>query len=402
MRVTHVITRLIVGGAQENTIASVLGLRARPGLEVDLISGPTYGPEGSLVSSFELGVSSLKSAAPLENSKLETQNPKLTTVPELVRPVHPLKDFIALRKLEKIFREQQPDIVHTHSGKAGVLGRLAAARVGVPVIIHTIHGPSFGNFQNELSNFVFRAAERRAAKVTTHFVTVADAMRDQYLAASIGRRDQYTRIFSGFPLAPYLAAKNDLQLRARLGLAPDDIVIGKIARLFKLKGHDDLFAVAPEIVRRNPRVKFLLVGDGEWRQKFERQAEQLGLRNNFVFTGLVSPTEIPALTGIMDILVHLSRREGLPRALPQALAAGKPVVACDCDGAREVCRDGVTGFLIPPGDLPRLTARLLQLAGDATLRERFGQCGQRFVRENFAVEKMVGELHALYLRLARK
>ena len=396
MRVTHVITRLIVGGAQENTIASVLGLRQKPGLKVDLISGPTTGPEGSLVQSSGFKVHGSGNPEP------ETLNPELRIVPELIRPVHPLKDFIALRKLETIFRERKPDIVHTHSGKAGILGRLAAARAGVPVIIHTIHGPSFGNFQNSLANLVFRAAERRAAKITTHFVTVADAMRDQYLTAGIGRREQYTRIFSGFPLAPFLAAKNDLQFRARLGLAPDDIVIGKIARLFKLKGHDDLLAVAPELVRQNPRLKFLLVGDGEWRQKFEQRAEVLGLKNHFVFTGLVPPAEIPALTGIMDILVHLSRREGLPRALPQALAAAKPVIAYDCDGAREVCLENKTGFLVLAGDLTQLTNRLLQLASDAALRERLGKSGQEFVRENFAVEKMVDELHALYLRLAWK
>ena len=384
MRVTHVITRLIVGGAQENTIASVLGLRAKPGLEVDLISGPTSGPEGSLK----------KNVAAISGL--------LTVVPELVRPIHPLKDFIALRKLEAFFRERRPDIVHTHSGKAGILGRLAAARAGVPVIIHTIHGPSFGDFQGGLSNLIFRAAERRAGRGTTHFVTVADALRAQYLAAGIGRPGQYTRIFSGFPLAPFLAAKNDLQLRARLSLTPDDIVIGKIARLFKLKGHDDLFAVAPEIVRRNPRIKFLLVGDGEWRGRFENLARARGLEKHIVFTGLVPPAEIPALTGIIDLLVHLSRREGLPRALPQALAAGKPGVVYDCDGAREACRENETGFLVRPGDLPQLTARLLQLAGDAALRERLGRSGQRFVRENFAVERMVDELHALYLRLTRK
>ena len=381
MRVTHVITRLIVGGAQENTIASVLGLRRKPDLEVSLISGPTYGPEGSL------------------ENKVAAIPGLLTVVPELVRPVHPLKDFVALRKLEQIFRTTRPDLVHTHSGKAGILGRLAAARAGVPVIIHTIHGPSFGNFQGALANFIFTAAERRAARVTTHFVTVANAMTEQYLAAGIGRPDQYTRVFSGFDLAPFLAAPNDLSLRAKLGLTPADIVVGKIARLFELKGHDDLFAVAPEIVRQNPRVKFLLVGDGPWRQKFEQQANTIGLRKHFIFTGLVPPGEVPALTGIMDLLVHLSRREGLPRALPQALAAARPVVATDCDGAKEVCLEGETGFLMPPGDLPALTARVLQLAGDPVLRECLGRTGQQFVRENFTVERLVDEQHALYLRL---
>jgi len=381
MRVTHVITRLIVGGAQENTIASVLGLRAVPGWEVDLMAGPTTGPEGSLEDS------------------LAAMPGVLSIVPELIRAVHPWRDWQALRHLEKIFRARRPDIVHTHSGKAGVLGRLAAAHAGVPVIIHTIHGPSFGRFQSAPANAFFRAAERHAGRVTTHFVTVADAMRDQYLAAGIGRPDQYTRIFSGFPLEPFLAAQNDLSLRARLGLTSEDFVVGKIARLFALKGHDDLFQVASALVRACPRMRFLLVGDGPWHDRLTAQARSLGLEKHFIFTGLVPPAEVPRYVGIMDALVHLSRREGLPRALPQALAAGRPVVAYDCDGAGEVCRDNETGFLIASGDQTQLRDRLLQLAGDSALRERLGQQGRAFVAEKFPVQGMVDALHALYLRL---
>ena len=382
MRVTHVITRLIVGGAQENTVASVLGLRQKPDLEVDLISGPTTGAEGSLASQF--------AGAP----------GMLSIVPELVRPVHPLKDFLALRKLEKIFREQKPDLVHTHSGKAGILGRLAARRAGVPLILHTIHGPSFGAFQNGLGNFLFTAAERRAARATDHFIVVADAMTTQYLAAGIGRPSQYTKIFSGFLLEPFLTAKNDPALRARLGLQPEDFVVGAIARLVPLKGHDDLFAVAPELVRRCPQMKFLLVGDGEYRARFEALARSLKLERHFVFTGLVPPGAVPALVGVMDALVHLSLREGLPRALPQALAAAKPVVAYDCDGAREVCLENETGFLLRPGDLAGLKNRVLQLASDPALRETFGRRGQNFVRQNFSVEGMVDGIYHLYQKLA--
>lgn len=381
MRVTHVITRLIVGGAQENTVASVLGLRKKPCLQIDLISGPTTGPEGSLENSF-------------------SENPGLLTVlPELVRPVHPWPDGRALCRLIEIFRRTRPDIVHTHSGKAGILGRLAAARAGVPVIIHTIHGPSFGAFQGALPNLLFRAAERFAARRTTHFVSVAHAMTEQYLAAGIGRRDQYTRIFSGFPLEPFLAATNDPALRNRLGLQPDDFVVGKMARLFALKGHDDLFAAAPGLVHRCPHLKFLLVGDGPWRERLETTARATGLEKHFVFTGLVPPDEVPRYVGIMDALVHLSRREGLPRALPQALAAARPVIAYDCDGAREICLENETGFLIPPGDLRQFSDQLLLLAGNTPLRERLGRRGREIVRENFSVEKMVDDLHELYKKL---
>jgi hypothetical protein len=218
MRVVHVITRLILGGAQENTVASVLGLRGKAGLDVRLVSGPTTGPEGSLESSF----AGWPHALAIER--------------HLVRPVSPVQDLAALRSLTKYFRRERPDLVHTHSGKAGILGRLAAHRARVPLIVHTIHGPSFGPFQGPLANLAFRFAERRAARHTTHFVSVADAMTRQYRAAGIGRDDQFTRIFSGFPLEPFLHAQNDPARRARWNLAPADFVVGKIARLAELKG----------------------------------------------------------------------------------------------------------------------------------------------------------------------
>jgi glycosyltransferase involved in cell wall biosynthesis len=382
MRVTHIITRLVVGGAQENTVASVLGLRQKPGVEVHLLSGPTTGPEGSLESEF-------------------AGTPEIfTRVPALVRPVHPLKDWLALRQLEKILREHKPDIVHTHSGKAGILGRLAARRAGVPVIIHHIHGPSFGPFQGWPANWIFTAAERYAARTTTHFVCSAQAMTRLYLAAGIGRPEMYTRIFSGFPVEPFLNATNDLALRRQLGFDENHFVIGKIARLFKLKGHADLLAAFQKILPQIPHARLLLVGDGALRNEIENQVRALGLQGKVIFTGLVPPGEVPRYVGIMDCLAHLSAREALSRALPQALAAGKPVVAYDFDGAEEVCLENETGFLVRTGDTATVAQRLLQLANDAPLRERLGRRGQQFVRENFAVEQMVDKLYALYLKLA--
>ncbi|HAV63769.1 MAG TPA: glycosyl transferase group 1, partial [Verrucomicrobiales bacterium] len=204
MRVTHVITRLVVGGAQENTIATVLGLRARHGVDARLVSGPTIGPEGTL------------------EDRVRQEPGVLTLAPNLIRAVHPLRDWLALGWLTREFRATRPDIVHTHSGKAGVLGRLAAKRAGVPLIIHTIHGPSFGGFQGPVANSVFTWAERRAARVTDHFIAVSQAMIDQYLTAGIGRPDQYSLIYSGFDLKPYSESVNDPELRAKLGFGPKD------------------------------------------------------------------------------------------------------------------------------------------------------------------------------------
>jgi glycosyltransferase involved in cell wall biosynthesis len=386
MRVTHIITRLVIGGAQENTLATIRGLRNKPDLDVKLISGPTIGPEGSL-----------ENAA---HEIFKQQSSDFTLIPELVRPVHPLKDFIALRKLEKLLRAQKPDLVHTHSGKAGILGRLAAKRAGVPVILHHIHGPSFGNFQGALANLVFTVAEKRAAKVTDHFFCSASAMTKLYLAAGIGRPEMFTRIFSGFDLQPFVNTTNDLALRKQLGLDASHFVIGKIGRIFKLKGHADLINTFAKILPQVPHARLLFVGDGALRGEIENQIRALGLAGKVVFTGLVKPNEVARYVGIMDCLAHLSYREALSRALPQALASGKPVIAYDFDGADEICLDNETGFLIRTGDIETAAKRLLQLAGDGALRKKFGERGRQFVKENFSVEKMVADQYAVYQKLA--
>jgi glycosyltransferase involved in cell wall biosynthesis len=300
----------------------------------------------------------------------------------------------------RILHEQQPHAVHTHSGKAGILGRMAARRAGVPIIIHHIHGPSFGGFQGAAANLVFTAAERHAGRFTDHFFCSAGAMARIYLAAGIGRPEQYTRIFSGFNLDPFAQSANDPEFRRQLGLSPEHFVIGKIARLFKLKGHSDLLAAFAAVLPQLPHARLLLVGDGRLRGELERQSRELGVSDKVVFVGLVRPAEVARHVGIMDCVAHLSAREALSRALPQALAAGKPVVAYDFDGADEVCRNNETGFLIRTGDVPAVTEKLIRLARDPALRERLGRCGQVFVRENFPVEKMVADQYAVYLRLA--
>lgn len=381
MRVTHIITRLIVGGAQENTVATVLGLRTKTGVSVSLLSGPTHGPEGSL------------------ESAVAAYPGLLTVVANLVRPVSPAKDWLAWRHLTRLLRATRPDVVHTHSGKGGILGRLAARRAGVPVIIHHIHGPSFGPFQGPVANAVFTAAERYASRCTTHFIVSANAMMSLYLGAGIGRPDMYTRVLSGFDVEPFVCATNDPAVRARLGLGAGDFVIGKVSRLVPLKGHSDLLSALEHLLPQCPNARLLLVGDGSSRADLEAQAHSMGLREKVVFAGLVPPGEVPRYIGIMDCLVHLSYREALSRALPQGLAAAKPVVAYDFDGADEICLEGRTGFLVRTGDFAGVAQRLAQLASDPELRARLGQTGQAIVREQFPVERMVDQLYQLYVKL---
>jgi glycosyltransferase involved in cell wall biosynthesis len=303
---------------------------------------------------------------------------------------------LALVQLTRLLHDRRPDLVHTHSGKAGVLGRLAARRAGVPVILHHIHGPSFGPFQGPAANWVFTAAERRAARATTHFVCSANAMTRIYLGKGIGRPEMFTRVFSGFRVEPFLSATNDPALRSRLGLPAEAFVIGKIARLAPLKGHEDLFEALRALLLQWPSARLLIIGDGPLRARLEARGRELGLADRIVFTGLLPPAEVSRYVGVMNCLAHLSSREAVSRALPQALAAGKPVVAYDFDGADEVCLEGKTGFLVRAGDVQRVANRLLELAKDSALRERLGRTGQDFVKHEFPVEGMVEKIYQLY------
>jgi len=380
MKICHVITRLIVGGAQENTVSTCTGLR-KLGHDVDLVIGPQTGPEGSLYD------------------QAKAAGVPIIVVDELRRAPNPWLDVSACLALRRLFVSKRYDVVHTHSGKAGLTGRLGARMARVPIIVHTIHGPSFYRYQNPIGNWVFRWAEQAAGACTTQFVSVADAMTQQYLAAGIGEPDKYVTIHSGMNIDAFLNATRDDALRELLGISKSDLVVGKIARLFRLKGHEFLFEAAPRIVEAVPNVKFLLVGDGIYREHFERQAAEMNLRNHFVFAGLVPPEEIPRYVASMDLLAHLSLREGLPRALPQALACAKPVVAFDVDGAREVCIDGQTGLLVRAEDARALAVAVIRLLQDAGLARRMGAQGRELVKERFSETRMVQQLDQLYRRL---
>ena len=200
-------------------------------------------------------------------------------------------------------------------------------------------------------------------------VSVADAMTELMVSAGVAPREKFTTIYSGMEVEPFLqSGEHRERVRRELGYRPEHVVIGKIARLFQLKGHDDVIRAARSVVDAEPNVRFLLVGDGVLRGRLERQIAAAGLADHFQFTGLVPPERIPELIAAMDIVVHASLREGLARVLPQALIAGKPVVSYDVDGAREVVIPDETGFLVPPRDVDGLAAALKRLAADPALR----------------------------------
>ncbi|HBN75692.1 MAG TPA: glycosyltransferase family 1 protein [Planctomycetaceae bacterium] len=385
MKIAHIITRMIIGGAQQNTLHTIEDHLRINGDDVSLITGPTTGPEGSLMD------------------LVHASGCRVIEIPSLLRKLQSLQELAALRQIKSALKELQPDIVHTHSSKAGIIGRKAAYDLKLPCV-HTIHGAAFHYGQNKILYRVYRKAEKIAQKWTDHYISVADAMSQQYLEAGIGRPEQYTTISSGFDVEPFLQKPTErASLRKEWGLNDEHILIGKIGRLFPLKGHDAIIAVAADVIRQAPQVRFLFIGDGILREQYQNEIREQGLQDHFIFTGLVDPTEIPRLMQATDIVAHTSQWEGLARVLPQALISAKPVVSFDIDGAREVTIPNETGCLIPRNDLTGLTLALVQLANDEEMRTRFGKNGRERFTDQFRHQTMSRRIREVYEQvLARR
>ena len=380
MRIVHVITRLILGGAQENTLLTVEGLHHRHGDDVTLITGPAEGPEGDLFD------------------RAERRGLKVELMPELVRPIRPATDWTAYRKLREAFRRLEPEVVHTHSSKAGILAREVAWAERVPLVVHTIHGLPFGPSEKPWRNRLYVALERRAARRCHAIVSVCDAMTAQALAAGVGRPDQYETVYSGMEVEPFLDPPRPREeVRRELGLADDEVAFATVARLFERKGHEDILSVAPQILREAPEARFVWIGSGILREKLEAEAEAIGVRHAIRFTGLVPPGRIPELLNACDVVLHPSYREGLARVLPQGMIVGRPAISYDVDGAREVVLPE-TGILVPFLDRAGLARAILELAGDPERRQRLGSEGRRRFADQFRHEAMVDRLRSLYER----
>ncbi len=405
LTILHISTRLILGGSQENTVLSCEG-QANLGHTVHLAFGPIYGPEGSLLDR-------VRAFRTHDNRRIEHHE-----VPHLLREIAPLADRKCLAELTRLIERTRPDIVHTHSSKAGILGRAAAWKVSQrspdhrPAVVHTIHGPPFmpgDDLKTRLKNHLYTLAERHAAKRCHTIVSVADAMTEQFLARRIGHPDQYITVRSGMETQRYLRpAPGETRdaVRAELNIPPEAFVIGTVARLAEHKGHDTILDALGNDLRTDPRWRLLWVGDGWWADRLLARVRSMGLEKQVITTGLVPQERIPAMMRAMDVLCHPSEREGLPRTVPQALLCAVPVVASDCDGTPEACLDPftdpaipparATGRLFPVGNADKLRAAIRWMHENPAERHRLGQQGRALCATTFSAETMVARLEDVY------
>lgn len=388
MKIVHVITRLILGGAQENTLITCK-LLAQRGHDITLVTGPALGPEGELFD------------------QAQGQGYKVIVVDRLRRAINPVNDAISYFQIKKLLRQLQPDIVHTHSAKAGILGRFAGYSLkgewteNLPAVVHTIHGLAFHPYQSAVLNKFYISVEKSAAKRTDFFISVADAMTAQATAVGIGKPEQYVTAYSAIDEDDFLEPisqqrRNDF--RRGYGISEDAVLVVTVARLFMLKGHDYIIESAKELSKRFGKCVWLFVGDGNLSEQYKRQVQELGLADRIKFTGLLPPSQIPLAVQSSDVLVHCSLREGLARTLPQAMLCGRPAISFDVDGAREVVNEN-TGRLIKAKNVEQLIGACAELIENADLRIKLGEQGRESVKKKFAPDTMVDTIEEVYRKL---
>lgn len=379
--VIHIITKLEFGGAQQNTLYTVSALDREKFTPVLMT-----GPEGYLMD------------------EARGHDIELQVVPSMERPISPAADRAAYRELVRLLVSYRgkPAIVHTHSSKAGILGRWAARRAGIPVVIHSIHGFGFTPAQSAAKRWMFVTAEKATSRITDHFIAVSHANREEGIGLGLFPPEHCTVIRSGFDLKQFSDAdamdvvqgiidKEDL-----LDGVPTVLMVGCLK---PQKNPLDFVKLAELVGKRVPEARFLLAGDGELRDDMRREIESRGLEKNVLLLGWRE--DVPALMKRSHVVVLTSLWEGLPRVIPQSMAAGRPIVANAVDGSAEAIRDGVDGYLCEPGDVDTMGDRVCELLLDPEKAETMGKAGQ-LVATEFDQDVMVRQQEELYEKLLRK
>ena len=376
-KVVHIITKMELGGAQQNTLFTVAHLNPAE-FQAHLLAGPggELFDEAQTCGHFHL-------------------------VPDLIREVRPLRDmraFLQIRALLKKIKAGPPAaapvIVHTHSSKAGILGRFAARAAGIPVVIHSIHGYGFHDYQAAPVRWLYILLERLSSRLTSFFIAVSQANIEKGVELKFFPREKVRLIRSGIDIGQF---KNPAiarpEMRRLLGIAQDCPVVIMVACLKPQKAPLDYVSVCSRIAARLPHAHFLLAGDGELRSALEAQLRESDFSGRFHMLGW--QRDIPSLLHASDVLVLTSRWEGLPRVIPQAMSAGLPVVVTRADGSPEAVRQGQTGFVLEPGDSAGIAEKTVYLLENTVLAHSMGQAAQALVCE-FDIHTMVADQENLY------
>jgi glycosyltransferase involved in cell wall biosynthesis len=370
--VAHIITKLELGGAQINTLHTWRHLDPQR-FDAWLLCGP---------------------GGPLQPDPAASG--RLLVCPELQREIRPWSDLRALWSIRRQLRHLRPRIVHTHSSKAGILGRLAARLAGVKLVVHTVHGFSFAPGQSFLKKSAYRLAERLAAPLTDHVIFVAENDRRQAIRMGLCKDDGCSVIRSGFPMQRFLAPPADGPgCRQRFDVPAGRPLVGIIAPFKPQKGLFHLTEIAARVIQKRPDVLFLIAGDGEQRSAIEADLARRGISANFRLPGFIP--DIENAISLFTIGVSTALWEGLPQSLVQMRLMKKALVVSDIPGNREVVRQGENGFVVPLVDPDAFAARILRLLEDEALRTRLGLCPDDF--SEWDADLMVRRQEALYLRL---
>lgn len=382
IKVLMIITRHNIGGAASQTILLSAYLNKNR-FQSTLIKGSEGKDEGNMD---ELAKS--KKVEPIY-------------IKELCREISLKKDLIAFWKLYQLIRKEKSDIVHTHTAKAGTLGRLAAKLAGVPVIIHTFHGNIFEGYFNSFKSRLFLIIERVLSRVSTKIIAISESQNKELLKYRIGKPHKIARIPLGLELEPFLKVEQKRgAFRKEVSLEDDIPLIGIVARLVPIKGHSYFFEAAKLVSQDFPSAKFIVVGDGELKKGLVNLVKDLGIEDKVIFCGFRN--DLVKIYADLDIVVLSSLNEGLPVSIIESLAAKKPVVATDVGGVRDLVEHRVTGILVPKQDSRNLARGIMYLLKNPAEGLKFGDNGRKKVYPVFNYTSLVSETEELYENLLKK
>lgn len=371
-KVLHLITHLDIGGAQDNTLLTVEHLdRTRYEVHLASASDGDWEERGRSISD------------------------RFFVVPHLVQKIRPAGDARALGELVGLLRQQEYDIVHTHSSKAGVLGRVAARLVGVPIVVHTVHGFPFHPYMNRVVRDIFVATEKWAASLCDKLIMVSELNRQDAIRLGIAPADKMVTIYSGIDLAAFNRPVASHEKRRQLGLDTSSPVVGTVGRLTDQKAPQDFVRAAKQVLQHRPEAQFVLVGDGPLRSEVEAL---IGSEQRVRVLG--NRPDVPEILCVLDVFVLSSLWEGLGRALTEAMATGVPVVATSVDGVPELVKDGETGFLIPPRRPDLLAQQIIYLLDHPDVGRRLGAQARVRVSPQFDMKHMTAQIEFLYGELS--